>query len=711
MGGEWFNSSWLKKTDKPDNYVEITPEQQAQIDAEKVARDNEKLTKGLSGTNSSLGKGVTVETSGPKRIDTGNGITRIENPDGTTEFEIDCKKYDGTPQLFSKDTKVTYINQPPKENVPLHKQALNWWDKNVTEPLNEWGSKISGGYIRSFGRGVNTLGGATLGGIGLSAIGSAGTATATATTVLASCSKKDDPLHPENASVNLEITANKIADDAINFLNGENPISQLDGKHYTRKTPDGEEFLYSYTHKVENGAEKIGGFINMGEEPNKIQLDLFSDCKINAENTVKYINIIDDKPEPNVDGLNYTYALDNKKPIIKLDGGISLPIKTDETIGGETVVKYINVVDEKNGTTHQTVDEIGYKYGIADGKVGITIGKDGKEITVPINRPGTGEVGTPNPKDVVNYINIIGDEKQTTTEPPVGYTYNVVDGKAQVEFGNGFKHNLGEPVNNNPNGAVETFKGMLEGVGFNFDNLKGKNGSEEFLTNISLGNTSYSNAPGLKFEVIPGTLSDLAAGNPQVKLTLDNNNSITGTFTKNADGSITVTDGSKKLTIQNVQDFEVGAEGQYSETWNGVLLTLEGGEKPVQYMLTKYGDGKHVSYSLIDREWGSAEEFCPIETIDGFDAKTAKTDVEKYFDEKQANLKDAIDDAQQYYDDKNQILEQTRDEAEEFYDEKNQNLVDTREQAENDFIEVMQVICSASADARVTIRDGFLWFK
>ena len=65
MGNFDFNPSWMKKEDvqQPNNYVEITPEQQAEIDKANAAKDNAALAQGLSGNNSKdLSKGVSMES-------------------------------------------------------------------------------------------------------------------------------------------------------------------------------------------------------------------------------------------------------------------------------------------------------------------------------------------------------------------------------------------------------------------------------------------------------------------------------------------------------------------------------------------------------------------------------------------------------------------------------------------------------------------------
>lgn len=149
-GKDFFNPELNKKSVNQPNQVKITPEQRAQTSA---AKNNEELTRGLSGGgNQSPDKGLSVETSQSGRVYTGNGITRITNPDGSVEFEIDHSKYNGQPQIFAKGTKVTHINEPKKQAA----ESENWFNKMV-ENVNDWGKQISDGHIRGLGDGLRTF--------------------------------------------------------------------------------------------------------------------------------------------------------------------------------------------------------------------------------------------------------------------------------------------------------------------------------------------------------------------------------------------------------------------------------------------------------------------------------------------------------------------------------------------------------------------------
>lgn len=236
-----FNNGylWGKKDITPNNYVEITPEQQAEIDKAKAAKDNEALAKGLNGDNvKDLSKGVSVQRTEPVRTDIGNGGTKITHPDGTVEFVFDyAKGYNGAPQLFDKDTKVTYLNAPAPEVIS---PGVN------QDKIDEWGRQVSHGQIRHLGRGLNALGNvATFAfGVGIfakafkgantvvqffnSAVKGGGTLIGAA--ALASCSK-EEPMSPPDAGASLKVTDEMFAQWAINYL-GETEHQTPDGLGY-----------------------------------------------------------------------------------------------------------------------------------------------------------------------------------------------------------------------------------------------------------------------------------------------------------------------------------------------------------------------------------------------------------------------------------------------------------------------------------------------
>lgn len=222
MSGQYFNFNYGKKPEEANNYVELTPEMRAEIDKANAQKTNNELSQGLSGGGvKDPDKGISVQRQEPVRVDTGNGITRIENPDGTTEFEIDyAKGYDGTPQLFAKGTKVTFLNEPKEPEKGFFAKIGDFLDK-VDQKVNQW----TGGQIRRAGHGA-----AFWGGVGATAVAAPAIAS-TASTVgtvgagaklvgagavvagTSSCTEKSEVDPP---------TIMKITEIVTN-LNGENP--------------------------------------------------------------------------------------------------------------------------------------------------------------------------------------------------------------------------------------------------------------------------------------------------------------------------------------------------------------------------------------------------------------------------------------------------------------------------------------------------------
>jgi len=446
MSNEFFNAEWNKKSVDQPNYPEITPEQQAQVNQ---ARDNEKLTRGLSGGgNQSRGKGISVETTQSGRVDTGNGITRITNPDGSVEFEIDYNKYDGRPLLFAEGTKVTYINQP---EVPFLTRVANWWNRNVTEPLNEWGREASGGYIQKFGRGVNTLGAVAGGAAVASSVATAATVGAGAM-VLTGCEKDDyipePPVKPDekpdnvpdeepdadndaDAGVWVKITNQEVAQDVVDHLNDPNfknqdKTSPNYGKGYTTKTNDDVQFRYNFDYEAEQ--DVVRPYVTLGEGDNQVKMYITPRSDIEVGDVIKYITTIGDEKTTANDGVEYKFGLDGDEPNIQIgpNGEIKLPINSKDALNAEQIIPYINLV----GGEHKTAgDEIGYNFALDGNKPIITIGKDGKSINLELK---TDKDITP--KNVIDYINMIGGE-HTTIGDEIGYNFGLNGEKPAITIG------------------------------------------------------------------------------------------------------------------------------------------------------------------------------------------------------------------------------------------------------------------------------------
>ncbi len=338
MGGNYgFNPSWMKKDEvqQPKNYVEITPEQQAAIDKAneqaKAAKQNEALAKGLSGgAQKDLDKGLSVQKEAAKRIETGNGITRIENPDGSVEFEIDHAKYDGTPQLFAKGTKVTHINVPKEPEKSFLAKVYDGANKGV-EYLNEAISRLTDGQVRKGGRGIATLLGVfALAGGGAVASSAAATTTTTAglgkvaagtlaASSLASCSK-DDFL---DEIVRVEVTNKKMADYVVNYLNDPN-----NSQGFVATTADNIDYKYGYDYNESNDGVKP--YIELGNGT-KLYINTNPLQDLTVDNVVDYIDVIGEEHITD-DGIGYDYKAEGNKPNVNFDNGLVHTVGDDVTI-------------------------------------------------------------------------------------------------------------------------------------------------------------------------------------------------------------------------------------------------------------------------------------------------------------------------------------------------------------------------------------------
>lgn len=340
-----WNFDWTKDMDQIKKLTKFNLD----FNIPKVEQTNQKLTKGLSGNNSkNLNKGVSVEKQGPKRIDTGNGITRIEHPNGTVEFEIDyAKGYDGTPQMFAKGTKVTYKNQPKQPEK-------GFWGKvgDFIEKVNDWGNRATGGYIKKAGRGFATIagvvGGAVTVAVAAPAAAAVGTKAAVATAAVAgtaaltSCSKDDDIFGdepPTNANVN--VTNKEMADYVKNILNNPEELNYMNISDTNRdkinkmnlkpETSDGVKFSYDYDYNKTTDAVKP--YITVGKAPNAVKLPVNVNNlqELSAGNVVSYIHQINDELTTN-DGVGYDFKVESGKAQVAFDNGLKHNVGDDVSI-------------------------------------------------------------------------------------------------------------------------------------------------------------------------------------------------------------------------------------------------------------------------------------------------------------------------------------------------------------------------------------------
>ncbi len=366
MSGNFgWTPDWLKKAVKPKNYVELTLQQRADLEKAnnkvKLSEAQQNLTKGLSGNGrKDLSKGVAVEKhGGAKRIDTGNGITRIEHSNGSVEFEIDyAKGYDGTPQLFAKGTKVTYKNKPKEPEKGFLDKVGDFIKK-----VDDWGNRASGGYIRKAGRGLATLLGI---GVGTATVVAAApvvtTAAATKATVataavvgagaLTSCSKDDGIFGDEPpVNVNVNVTNKQMADYVKNILNDPEQLDfmnissenrqKLANMNLKPETSDGVKFKYDYDYN--SGTDAVKPYITIGNAPNAVKLpvNVSNLQELSAGNVVSYIHQINDKLITK-DGVGYDFKADSGKAQVAFDNGLIHNVGDDVTIKGNSATATLN---------------------------------------------------------------------------------------------------------------------------------------------------------------------------------------------------------------------------------------------------------------------------------------------------------------------------------------------------------------------------------
>lgn len=344
MGGQWFNFNYGNDEVKKKNFVEITPEEQAAIDKAKKEAEDARLAQGLSNKQPDLGKGVTIQKSEPVRVDTGNGITRIQNPDGSVEFEIDyAKGYDGSPQMFAKGTKVTYLNSPQEPEK-------GFWAKigDVIDRVNEWGNRVTGGQIRRLGSGTATLGTVAAGAAALEAapailsssvsgLASSGVAGKAAVGAMAlgavGCSEGglDEVPDPGQPDVNVQVTNKQMAQYVVDYLN--NPNNE---QKFKAETDDNVGFKYGYDYNQTNDSTRP--YIQLGDNI-KLYINQSPLTVPTTKNVIDYIDMLPGELQTD-DGVGYKFEENQSgKAQVAFDNGIThtvgeaVDIKNDKPMG------------------------------------------------------------------------------------------------------------------------------------------------------------------------------------------------------------------------------------------------------------------------------------------------------------------------------------------------------------------------------------------
>lgn len=666
-------TNWYGKKDVPQskNYVEITPEQQAEIDkanaAAEAARNSEALQQGLSNKQPDLDKGVSVQRTEPVRTDIGNGGTKITHPDGTVEFVFDyAKGYNGAPQLFEKGTKVTFLNEPAPEVIS---PGVN------QDKIDEWGRQVSHGQIRHLGRGLNALGNVATFAFGAGIFAKAfkgasfvsnilkggktfvqslnsaavkGGGTLIGAAALASCSKEDFTPELPHTSVEVFTTNKQMVDHVVNYLNDPN------NEHgFGLTTSDGVDFKYGCEEGYDGANDIVRPYITLGEGENRIKLpiDISPLQDLTPENIIDYINII----------------------------------------GGE----------------FDTADNIDYNFRLNNDKAEVVFGNGDKTISLPLDPKGNINV-----KNVVDYINIIGDELSTTDG--ITYNFQIAGEKAQVAFDNGLTHTVGDDVRLDPNGTTYQLSSMLSSVGL----TQPEQGSTKIsmgLETALVGSYDGKDVPTFSMNIVtPADLKDITAGNPTVKGNFAHtdpmgsgeifNYEFEGKTEQAAAGTLqlevngkTISNAQNGIIIKNANGDEIymqkepkfdlqyqGLEPNVDTYDNAVVVYIKEAGSDVfkeQYIMANIQDsGDRVDIGFIDRgEFGTTFQNY-ASTMTTFDTQGA-IDADNYYKEKEGNLTTSYNDADNYY------------------KEKEGNLNDAYTTADEHFREVYQYMFGAEADA------------
>ena len=669
MGSNFgFNPSWIKKDDvqQPNNYVEITPEMQAEIDranAEaKAAKNNAALAKGLSGDNKpDLDKGVTLQ----------------------------------------------------KSNIPVPTQEQILASQGEIRPADPWIVRTfnNGAYhVKNFVKelGTSIVGGALL--VGKGALMSLG--------VLQSCSKDDfipeplpevPPKDDENAKAEVVFLNKDAADYVVNYLNDNDKIVNVNtGEEIPikKETADGIGFNYAYDYDAET--DTVKPYIDLG---NGFKLYINPVEDLTAKNIVDYINIIGDEFNT-ADNIDYNFRANGDNAEVVFGDGqnnIALPIDPGRELNGKDVVDYINII----GDEFNTADNIDYNFRANGDNAEVVFGNDQNNITLPIE-PKKDLTGN----DVVKYINMIGDE--LVTQDGVTYDFQIADEKAQVAFDNGLIHNVGDDVTLDPNGTTAKLSSMLSSVGL----AQPEQNSTKIAMGLETGDGSYGNGTsGFALNILtPANLKDITSGNPTVKgnvadynfegvteqvqagtLKLEVNgkeisNAQNGIIIKNANGD--------EVYMQTEQGFDLQSQwdepGADYNLYDGVVVYVKEAGSDVfkeKYIMSKFDD-THTDIGIIDRENGAIIQNYPSE-MTTFDTQGA-IDADNYYKEKEGNLNTSYDDATGYYNEKDQNLDSSYDVAKDYYTEKEGNLDDAYKNADETFRYLAQFEAGANADADIS---------
>lgn len=652
-----FTTNWngKKPVQPPKNYVEITPEQQAEIDkanaaAAEAARNSEALQQGLSNKKPDLGKGISIQNSKVENIeDVGNGKVKITYKDGS----------------------VIYTLEPSGEYAQISPSKVRWSDK-VDERVRE----LSGGHITEFTRGAGfmaTVGTLFAGGYGLlvkaakavqAAVTGAKATTALSAGVLTAtaCTELSPPDEKPDSEATLEWSSKEQAQMVIGMLNNPENVKFLNNENYSwdsdtmtftdkktgnsydlsTKTLDNVDFEYGFDVKE---GDRVSPFIKLGT---------------------------DTDPSPDVDNRLKLYI--NTEPLVDLTG--------------KNVVDYIKIfyngdIKSKDGIV-AAFEANGDNAQVAFGdKLELPLDQK-KDLTAP---------------DIISYINLIGDDLKTSDN--IAYDFrsdNNSNAQVRFEFGKGLVHNIGDDVSLAPESPTAKLSAMLAEVGFKdkITEVAEDGKSVKIAMNFQTSEDIYGSAAtplwkGIKvdFAASPDTdLKSLTSGSPKVTITLGDKQftgelqnvkegefdlQVYGNTKKNDAGGLYLkNENGTEIYIQREENFDLGFNysgyehyAPYDESY--VIYVRDGDTFKERYIMANPEDGT-TSIGLIDRtEMGTQEQFVtsqPSQNI--FDTKGA-IEADNYYIEKETNLNTAYDQAITYYKNKEINLDTAYKNANENY--------------------------------------------
>ena len=319
------------------------------------------------------------------------------------------------------------------------------------------------------------------------------------------------------------------------------------------------------------------------------------------------------------------------------------------------IVNYLNDPNNEQGFIPETPDGVDFKYGYdynSQNDIVRPYIDFGNGLKLYINTNPLQDLTVDN---VVDYIDIIGDE--LITNDGVQYDFTAEGNKANVNFGNGLIHTVGDDVTLNENGTTARLYSILDKVGFAQPAQ-----SSEIVMDLSANEGSYGNGvPGFAMGIVtPANLKDITSGNPVIKGNIGTYNfhgkaekADAGEFTLEANGQTKsnsaggihiVNNNGDEIYMQYEEGFDLQSvwDEPGQNLWDGTIVYVKEKGSDVfkeRYILSKF-DESNTDIGLIDRsENGTTLQHYPSDIIT-FDTQGA-IDADNYYNEKQDNLHEA----------------------------------------------------------------------